>query len=98
MGQTSPFRGEGRKVRNRRVSPVEAHSGDRLLSQHIAGIQPCRREPLFVFRVFGRLPVTDSALTVRRARGQASEKPQGRKPRGEFAPAVVSVYGDLASM
>ena len=48
MGQTSPFRGEGRKVRNRRVSPVEAHSGDRLLSQHIAGIQPCRREPLFV--------------------------------------------------
>ena len=50
MGQTSPFRGEGRKVRNRRVSPVEAHSGDRLLSQHIAGIQPCRREPLFVPR------------------------------------------------
>ena len=38
------------------------------------------------------------SLTVRRARGQASEKPQGRKPRGEFAPAVVSVYGDLASM
>ena len=35
------------------------------------------------------------SLTVRRARGQASEKPQGRKPRGEFAPSVVSVYGDL---
>src|SRR5260370_41003249 len=30
------------------------------------------------------------------ARRQASEKPRGRKPRGEFAPAVVSVYGDLA--
>jgi len=26
---------------------------------------------------------------VRRARGQASKKPQGRKPRGEFAPAAA---------
>jgi berberine-like enzyme len=32
-GRTSPFRGEGRKVRNRRISPVAAHSGDRLLSE-----------------------------------------------------------------
>jgi hypothetical protein len=47
-----------------------------------------------MLRVFGRLPVTDS--------GDALE---GRRPkslrggnRGEFAPAVVSVYGDLAPM
>ena len=45
-----------------------------------------------LLRVFGRLPFTD----VMSSRRQASEKPQGRKPRGEFAPAVVSVYGDLA--
>jgi hypothetical protein len=29
--------------RNRRVSPVAAHSGDRLLSEPIAGTQSCRR-------------------------------------------------------
>src|SRR6516162_11794368 len=28
--------------------------------------------------------------------GRRPKKPQGRKPRGEFAPAVVSFYGDLA--
>jgi hypothetical protein len=32
----------------RRISPVAAHSGDRLLSEHTAGTQPCRREPLFM--------------------------------------------------
>ena len=29
---------------------------------------------------------------------QASEKPRGRKPRGEFAPTLVSIYGDLPPM
>ena len=33
---------------NRRVSLVVAHSGDRLLSEPIAGTQLCRREPLFM--------------------------------------------------
>jgi hypothetical protein len=32
----------------RRISPVAAHSGDRLLSEPTAGIQSCRREPLFM--------------------------------------------------
>src|SRR5690348_14180742 len=41
--------------RFRRVSPVVAHSGDRLLSEPIAGTQPCRREPLF-------LPLCDHSL------------------------------------
>jgi hypothetical protein len=34
--------------RNRRISPVTAHSGDRLVSEPTAGTQPCRREPLFM--------------------------------------------------
>src|SRR5262249_1778110 len=42
-------------------------------------------------RVFGCLPVTARGATRR----QASEKPRRRKPRGEYAPAAVSVYGDL---
>src|SRR6516164_6169152 len=42
-------------------------------------------------RVFGCLPVTVRGA----ARRQASEKPRRRKPRGEYAPAAVSVYGDL---
>ena len=33
-----------------------------------------------------------------RLRGQASDKPRGRKPRGEFAPTLVSIYGDLPPM
>jgi|HubBroStandDraft_6_1064221.scaffolds.fasta_scaffold659692_1 hypothetical protein len=47
-GRTSPFRGEGRTVWNRRISPVAAHSDDRLLSEPTAGTQPCSREPLFL--------------------------------------------------
>ena len=42
-------------------------------------------------KVFGCLPVTARGA----ARRQASEKPRRRKPRGEYAPAAVSVYGDL---
>ena len=47
------------KDRLRRISPVAAHSGDRLLSEPTAGTQPCRREPLF-------MPLT---RRLRRARG-----------------------------
>jgi hypothetical protein len=49
------------------------------------------RKRLESLRVFGR----SQAQARRDARRQASEKPRWRKPRGEFAPAVVSVYGDL---
>jgi hypothetical protein len=45
----------------RRVSPVVAYSGDRLLSEPTAGTQPSRWELFFMLRVFGRLPFTDSA-------------------------------------
>jgi hypothetical protein len=47
-----------------------------------------------MLRVFGRLPLTDSA---RRSEGRRPKSLRGGN-RGEFAPAVVSVYGDLASM
>jgi hypothetical protein len=47
----TPFRSqcpESLNDRSRRISPVAAHSGDRLLSEPTAGTQPCRREPLFM--------------------------------------------------
>ena len=40
--------GEGGKVCNRRVSPLAARSGERLLSEPTAGTRPRRREPLFM--------------------------------------------------
>ena len=43
-----------------------------------------------MLRVFGRLPVTDSATRSRAGVRKAS----GEETAGEFAPAVVSVYGD----
>jgi hypothetical protein len=46
--RTSPFRSEDAKVRKRRVSPVTAYSGDRLLSEPTAGIPCWRWEPFFV--------------------------------------------------
>src|SRR5580700_1164609 len=42
-----------RHISTLRISPVAAHSGDRLLSEPTAGTQPCRREPLFM-PLFGR--------------------------------------------
>src|SRR5205823_4516791 len=55
----------------------------RLVDPGIAAVMiaPERRESL---RVFGRLPVTGQGVSRR----QASEKPRGRKPRGEFAPTL----------
>jgi hypothetical protein len=44
----TPQRREAGKAWNRCISPVAAHPGDRLLSEPIAGVQPCRREPLFL--------------------------------------------------
>jgi hypothetical protein len=45
-GRTFPFRDVSGNVRNRRISPVAAHSGDRLLSEPLAGTQPCREGSL----------------------------------------------------
>ena len=43
LGSTRPA-----NSRFRRISPIAAHSGDRLLSEPTAGTQLCRREPLFM--------------------------------------------------
>ena len=92
MGRNSPFRDEAGKVRNRRISPIVAHSGDRLLSEPIAGTQPCRRQPLFLLRVFGCLP--DTGVSERTEAGV--RKASGEESAGELSLAVVSGYGDLA--
>ena len=80
--------------RCRRVSPIDPNPGEGLLTEPTPAVQPSRREPLFMFRVFRRRPVTDSATRPRAGVGKASRE----ETAGEFAPAVVSVYGDLASM
>src|SRR6516164_6293577 len=45
------------KVSNRRISPVAAHSGHRLLSEPTADTLPCRREPAFMSQD-GPLPLS----------------------------------------
>src|SRR5262249_38293301 len=48
--------------------------------------------PPLLLRVFGRLPVSG----VTRCSEAGVRKASGEETAGEFAPAVVSVYGDLA--
>jgi hypothetical protein len=48
MGRLDPIDRGGANGWYRRISPVAAHSGDRLLSEPTADTQPCRREPLFM--------------------------------------------------
>src|SRR5882672_1623489 len=48
IGRLQRLDGDPATGRNRRISPVAAHSCDRLLSEPTAGTQPCRREPLFM--------------------------------------------------
>jgi len=47
-GRTSPFRGEGGKVRIRRVSPIAFCPGEGPLTERTAGVQPARREQVFM--------------------------------------------------
>jgi len=48
MGRTSPFSGKVGKVRRRRVSPVASRPGEGLLTERTAGVQPVRRERVFM--------------------------------------------------
>src|SRR5580700_6743929 len=80
----------GGDVSFRRVSPVAAHSGDRLLSEPTAGTQPCRREPLFMLRVFGCLPVTDSAT---RSEGRRPKSLRGGNRGGSLRRRYVGLWG-----
>ena len=68
--------------------------GEGPLTERTAGVQPARRKCALMLRVFGRLPVSD----VMRCSEAGVRKASGEETAGEFAPAVVSVYGDLAPM
>jgi hypothetical protein len=84
---------EGRiGYRGRQLAHSRA-SGEGPLTEPPPATQPGPRGLVFMLRVFGRLPVTDSAT-----RSEAGvRKASGEETAREFAPAVVSVYGDLAS-
>jgi hypothetical protein len=76
----------------RRVSPVAVGPREGPLTALTAGAQPWPRERVLMLRVFGRLPVSG----VTRCSEAGVRKASGEETAGEFAPAVVSVYGDLA--
>jgi hypothetical protein len=72
--------------RFRRISPVAAHSGDRLLSEPTAGTQPCRREPLFMPH-FGHSSDWDEPILGEPIIGSSlppSHRLSGRKPKSEY--------------
>jgi hypothetical protein len=48
LGRPRRFHRGPANARYRRISPIGALSGNRLLSEPTAGTQPCRREPLFM--------------------------------------------------
>jgi len=95
--------GQRSRARNASDTPGEQHVS-RAASSRVMPYQVGRATPLpgvldnacfggrLSLRVFGRLPVTGQGVSRR----QASEKPRGRKPRGEFAPTLVSIYGEFA--
>src|SRR5215472_7358563 len=65
----------------------------RLLLKPTTATQTWRREPLFMLRVFGRLPITD----VTRYSEAGVRKASGEETAGEFAPTLVSIYGEFAA-
>ena len=67
-------------------------AAERPLSEQTTAARPWRRELVFMLRVFGRLPFSG----VTRCSEAGVRKASGEETAGEFAPAVVSVYGDLA--
>ena len=78
----------------RRILLVAVRSGEGPLTEHTTAAQAPPPERVFMLRVFGRLPVTDSATRSRAGVRKAS----GEETAGSLPPAVVSVYGDLAPM
>ena len=89
---SSPHALRTREVRYRRVSPIAPNPGEGLLTEPTPAVRPRSGERVFMLRVFGRLPVSG----VTRCSEAGVRKASGEETAGEFAPAVVSVYGDLA--
>jgi hypothetical protein len=81
-----------RSARRRQYEVIRARARLDIGRDREAGAQLGRQELVFMLRVFGRLLVTVSAT---RSEGRRPKSLRGGN-RGEFAPAVVSVYGDLA--
>jgi hypothetical protein len=48
LGRTFPFRGDGGKVWNRRLSPVAVPPGEGRLTEQTAGVQPAQSEQVFM--------------------------------------------------
>src|SRR5215472_8780356 len=88
LGQWLP--GGSADGRNRRTSPVAEPLGEGLLTEATAVARPGTRELVFLLRVFGRLPITD----VTRYSEAGVRKASGEETAGEFAPALVSIYGE----
>jgi hypothetical protein len=91
-GRSAPPAHIPRKDRLRRISPVPDCPGEGPLTEPTPAVQPDRVERVLIFSVFGRLPVSG----VTRCSEAGVRKASGEETAGEFAPAVVSVYGDLA--
>jgi hypothetical protein len=81
--------------RSRRVSPVSGCSGEGPLTEPTAAAQHGRRERLKVLRVFGRLPVTDSAT---RSRGRRPKSLRGGNRGGVCAGGGVGQWGFSADV
>jgi hypothetical protein len=80
-----------RMTANHRLLPIADRIGmDR--SRPKAVFRAVSRLRPLLLRVFGRLPVSG----VTRCSEAGVRKASGEETAGEFAPAVVSVYGDLA--
>ena len=71
---------------------VAARSGGRLLSESSADTQPWRREPLFMFRVFGRLPGT-GGRSAHGGRRPKSLKGGNRGPAGARRYCAPELWG-----
>ena len=73
---TCPSSRDHANGRNRRISPVAVRPGEGLLSDHIAGAQPWRRELVFLPRScrskVADQNVSESAASVRRERSDGS--------------------------
>ena len=64
-----------------------------LLTGPTAAAQAYRRQLVLMLRVFGRLPITD----VTRFSEAGVRKASGEETAGEFAPTLVSIYGEFAA-
>jgi len=76
---------------NRRISPVPVRPGEGPFTEQTPAVQRSPREPLFMLRVFGRLP--DIGVWKRREAGV--RKASGEETAGGVC-AGGGVYGDLA--